>query len=48
MAYIGFSDLARGDIVLAALKVHAEAAGIKIVTDERAMPGSIPMSPGRY
>ncbi|KIF65948.1 branched-chain amino acid ABC transporter substrate-binding protein [Streptomyces sp. AcH 505] len=34
VAYIGFSD-SWGDIVLAALKVHAEAAGIKIVTDER-------------
>jgi len=34
VAYIGFSD-SWGDIILAALKAHADAAGIKIVADER-------------
>lgn len=34
VAYLGFSD-SWGDIVLAALKAHADAAGIKIVADER-------------
>jgi branched-chain amino acid transport system substrate-binding protein len=34
VGYIGFSD-SWGDIVLKALKKHAEPAGIKILTDER-------------
>ena len=34
VAYIGFSN-SWGDIVLSALKAHADAAGIKIITDER-------------
>lgn len=34
VGYIGFSD-SWGDIVLKALKKHADAAGIKILTDER-------------
>jgi len=34
VGYIGFSD-SWGDLVLAGVKAHAEAAGIKIVADER-------------